>query len=179
MPCMRQWFSLKTSEALCQPWFTFIYFPFKVGFDFIMWICPNGMLSWPCVFLHYHFKFTNLCMFDLCHRRFEQRPVSCAASSPHLKQWWLITRPWSSSQLAHGRIPSPHMSLSKVLLRPRTGYSSELAQKLSLCSETSSDIKDSKFANGLFVDWLVAKLQYVSNAGIVGPASTPTSGIPL
>ena len=46
---------------------------------------------------------------------------------------------------------------------------------------SSSDIKESKWVDHLYVDWPVAKQQYASNAGITGPTSPArlTSYIPL
>ena len=73
------------------------------------------------------------------------------------------TRPESSSELAQGHL----LSLPRVPFQAHTG--------------SSSDIKESKCVDHLYVHLPVAKQQYASNAGIVGPASHPrlTSYIPL
>ena len=61
------------------------------------------------------------------------------------------------------------------LLNRRVVSSCELAQEplQSLyiyyqCNETSTDVKDSKFVDHLYIDWPVAKRQYASKADVVG-----------
>ena len=79
--------------------------------------------------------------------------------------------------------PSPTSELqTRILFRARPDHLLSLPRvPFNAPTGSSSDIKESKWVDHLYVDWPVAKQQYASNAGIIGPASLArlTSYIPL
>ena len=146
-------------------------------------------------------RVTHLCSFDLYHHWFRQWLVLCVAlpnshrilfqhhtrSSFEASQalsWrsicWhqSIRKHWRTLLLAQDPLPNS----PRILFRARPDHLLSLPRvPFNAPTGSSSDIKESKWVDHLYVDWPVAKQQYASNAGITGPASPArlTSYIPL
>ena len=85
---------------------------------------------------------------------------------------------WRTLLLAQDPLPNS----PRILFRARPDHLLSLPRvPCNAPTGSSSDIKESKWVDHLYVDWPVAKQQYTSNAGITGPTSPArlTSYIPL